>query len=135
MSTSIRHAHAIADLVAAGEVYVSIWPLLRAQLELGGRLAGITDIGNDTENTGPSRRCAQWFLEQLASASYRTTALKALRSEHTGAARERPEGQMHRLLHELVPSLMAEVGVPTMNAANARRFHRLLGHDLSHRIC
>ena len=88
VSGATRHAHGVAALVEQQEIFLSAWPLLRAQLEAGGRLTWLLEPHTkDGSGVGPKRRCARWFLEQLASVCYQHEALKALRSKRKPEAK------------------------------------------------
>jgi hypothetical protein len=90
VSAANRHAYGIAALVDQQEVFLSPWPLLRAQLEAGGRVTWLLEPHTkDGTGVGPKRRCARWFLEQFASVCYQHEALKALKSKHKPAAKRR----------------------------------------------
>jgi hypothetical protein len=83
VSAANRHAHGVAALVEQQEVFLSVWPLLRAQLETGGRLTWLLEPHTRSGTAlGPKRRCARWFLEQFASVCYQHEALKGLNSPH-----------------------------------------------------
>lgn len=79
-----RHGLGVAALLREEEVFVSQWPVLRAQLEAAGRLAWILEPHDDGAGIGPRRRGARYFMELLCSVCYQREALKALGA--TGAA-------------------------------------------------
>lgn len=87
VSLTVRHGHAIAALVRCGEVFVSPWPILRAELESCGRLGWILEPHDAGVGLGPRRRAARYFMEVLSSVCYQRDALKALGSPHAAAAK------------------------------------------------
>ena len=88
VSLTLRHGCALAALVRCGEVFVSPFTILRAQLEACGRLGWILEPHDGGVGIGPRRRAARYFMEMLSSVCYQRDALKALGSPHAAAAKE-----------------------------------------------
>jgi hypothetical protein len=87
VSLILRHGRAVGSLVRSGEIFVSMWPIIRAQLEACGRLGWILEPHDDQIGLGPRRRAARYFMEMLGSVCYQREALKALKSPHAAKAK------------------------------------------------
>ena len=87
VSLICRHVHSVAALVHQREMYVSAWPILRAQLEAAGRLTWILEPHDSGVGLTAKRRAARFFMEQLASACYHREALKGLKSKYASEAK------------------------------------------------
>jgi hypothetical protein len=68
LSMAGRHCLAVARLLAGREAFVSLMPLLRAQLEIYGRIAWFLEPADGAANRIlPSRRVARHHMDVLAS--------------------------------------------------------------------
>jgi hypothetical protein len=68
LSAAGRHCLAVSKLLATREVFVSLMPLLRAQLETYGRIAWFLEpAGAEGNRTLPHRRIARHHMDALAS--------------------------------------------------------------------
>lgn len=69
LSAAGRHCLAVCGLLASHEVFLSLLPLLRAQLETYGRIAWFLEPGGENgAYISPSRRVARHHMDILASA-------------------------------------------------------------------
>lgn len=80
MSSIGQHLVAVADLLATGRVTVSLWPLVRAELEVAGRIAWLLEPDNDEGPVMPDARVARALMEELFSwCQWRYTASRGKR--------------------------------------------------------
>lgn len=85
-----QHVQAIGALLDARQVTLSIWPIVRAELETAGRVAWLLEPNTETTTVSVSQRVARVMMEGLAS---------ACRSRYT-AKRMRGMGQRERDLKQ-----------------------------------
>lgn len=62
-----QHLKAVAVLLEAREVTVSVWPLVRAELEVAGRVGWILDPGVEGAPVNGMQRVARFYIESLSS--------------------------------------------------------------------
>lgn len=62
-----QHLVAIAALFDAPQVALSVWPLIRAELEIAGRVGWLLDTGTATEMVPADARVARFSMELLAA--------------------------------------------------------------------
>lgn len=67
VSAIAQHVLAIAALLDAKQVALSLWPLIRAELEIAGRVVWLLDPGTEAEPVLPEHRVARFQMEILAS--------------------------------------------------------------------
>lgn len=80
LQAAAHHVQAVAALYATGRVHVSLWPLIRAELELAGRIAWLLEPGDEESPVAPSVRLARYFLESFVDLN-----LHAHKEENLGA--------------------------------------------------
>ena len=105
LSAAGRHCLAISKLLAAHEVFVSLLPLLRAQLETYGRIAWFLEpFDAEGGPVRPSRRVARHHMDALASLCRRRfSASKRRASADSIRELKRARNDLRNRMLELFP--------------------------------
>jgi hypothetical protein len=93
-----QHLKAVSVLLDAREVTVPLWPLVRAELEVAGRVGWILDPGDEGAAVNGMQRVARFYIESLSSIQRaRYTAKRTRRASEA------------KLLKEARTKLVAEI--------------------------
>lgn len=77
-----QHLLSVATLFEARQVALSLWPLIRAELEIAGRVGWLLDPGTESEPVTADGRVARFSMELLASWYREGFTAKNLRNKH-----------------------------------------------------
>ncbi|MGV0741019.1 hypothetical protein [Mycolicibacterium sp. XJ870] len=107
-----QHVLAIAALFEARQVALSVWPLIRAELEIAGRVGWLLDPGTDSEPVTADARVARFSMELLASWCREGFTASKLRQKNRKRAAKAERDRQRDALKPVFPEAHTDWGSP-----------------------